>query len=149
MAGRAHRKRDAAPQELVRDYAAHPQAGEQRVTILKRYVAESGPDSLASILAMQTYTGEVFFSGHLHRRHRPFCRDSQAIEHSSVEIVRTPNTLTHAAKEAALPYLRPAKHFVYRQLGWLRIRAATERRAPKTKKPSKRWAYFVSIVRLG
>jgi hypothetical protein len=217
--------------KLVRDYAAHPQAGERRVTILNRYIAESGPDSLDRILAtqdlrsdfdllcidvdgtdlhiwrgltqfkprvvvveynatipphielvgsaqgnnlgssalavhklgrakdyalvaclgwnaffvkaeyahlfedaddldalfdpvwvryaMQTYTGEVFFSGGLHRRHRPFCRDSHAIEQSSVDIFRTNNTLAHAVKEAALLYLRPAKHWVERQLGLL------------------------------
>jgi hypothetical protein len=37
--------------KLVRDYAAHPQASEQRLQIANRLVTEHGPDSLDSILA--------------------------------------------------------------------------------------------------
>src|SRR5262245_55024510 len=36
--------------KLLRQYASHPQASEQRVSIVNRLVAEEGPDSLDNIL---------------------------------------------------------------------------------------------------
>ena len=215
---------------LVQDYAAHPQAREQRVTIVNRFGAEEGPDSLDTILAsqrfpsdfdllcidvdgldfhlwrgltrfrprlvvveynptipphielvgsgkgneigcsllsltklarekdyslvasviwnaffvrredagsfrdaddieklfdpiylrhaMQTNTGEIFYDGPMFVRPRPFCRDSEALDSSSLDLYRTPNTLGSAAKEAALYCLRPVKHFIWRRMGW-------------------------------
>lgn len=208
---------------LLRDYAAHPQAGEQRVSIANRFVAEDGPDSLDSILseygfpadldlvsidvdgtdfhiwrglrkfeprvvvveynptipphivivgsgrgneigcsalalaqlgqqkgyslvacigwnaffvrkenahlfadadnldalfdpsylryAMQSYSGEVFFSAPLHLDYKPFRRDSVAIETSSVELGRLGDTLGRMGKQWVLPYLHGAERF--------------------------------------
>lgn len=39
--------------KLLRQYASHPQASEQRVSIVNRLVAEEGPDSLDNILTAQ------------------------------------------------------------------------------------------------
>lgn len=206
---------------LTRDYAAHPQAGELRVSIANRFVAEDGPDSLDCILseyklptdldlvsidvdgtdfhiwrglekfqprlviveynptipphieivgsghgnnigcsalalgklgqqkgyslvacigwnaffvrqgdahlfanaddldvlfdssylryAMQSYPGEVFFSAPLHLKYKPFCRDSLAIETSSVELGRLGDTPGRTGKQVVSHYLHIAE----------------------------------------
>lgn len=66
--------------------------------------------------AMQSYGGEVFFSGPLHLQHNMFCQDADAIERSSVPIGRTRNTLP-AVGYAALRYcLRPVKRHCVRPI---------------------------------
>ena len=86
-------------------------------------------DPLFLRYAMQAYTGEIFYSGIRPRADRseksagmlvsprPFCRDSRQIEHSSVELIRTPNTGRNIVKEALLHWLRPVKRFVRRHMG--------------------------------
>ncbi len=44
---------------LLRDYAAHPQAGEQSVSIANRFVAEDGPDSLDRILSEYRFPADL------------------------------------------------------------------------------------------
>ena len=45
--------------KLIQDYAAHPQAAEQRVSIDNRFVSPEGPDSLDNILAAHGFPEDL------------------------------------------------------------------------------------------
>ena len=64
--------------------------------------------------AMQTYSGEVFYDAPLHLPHRPFCRDSLAIDSSSVNLGRAHYTLASGAWQAVMQCLRIVKHWLKR-----------------------------------
>ncbi len=79
--------------------------------------------------AMQSYTGQVFFSGPLILKYNMFSNDADAMERSSVSLSTTPNTLL-AVGIAAIRYcLRPVRRLHRRSgLGGLReLRAASGR----------------------
>ena len=59
---------------------------------------------------MQSYSGEIFFSGPLLFNYQPFLRDTDFIEKSSVTIARLGDTLSFLTKRTAWQYGRKIKH---------------------------------------
>ena len=64
--------------------------------------------------AMQSYSGEIFFSGPLLFNYQPFLRDTDFIEKSSVTIARLGDTLSFLTKRTAWQYGRKIKHALLR-----------------------------------
>ena len=65
--------------------------------------------------AMQSFNGEVFFSGPLTLAYQPFRRDSDLIDTSSVTIGRLGDTLSFMTKRTLWEYGRKVKHMLLGQ----------------------------------